>query len=487
MAESKNAVSAKVGNRSFRKGLLIFAITFLVNPCVNVFDYLPDFVGYLIIANALTFYAQRVPHFDEARTSFLRLACVSLSKIPAYFFMVLIRGQNTIDNDIKSLFTFSLTAIETILLIGAVKHLFDGLSYLGQRGRATALIRSFPISKNGKRISNPDALRSFCYAFVICKFAATAFPEMLLLTKTVDAGNYYKVFNVAKLYPYAIILAIVTIFVMGIILTKRFSKYFDAIKAEGLMQDSVDDLFNDLAKENLDKKLKTAKIKTVLTLFLVASFFTVDLNLDNLFSIDAIPNFIFGIFILLASVRLSEFVGTTKHITLVSAIYSVAALVAYYFQIEFLTDYGYDLLTLKIVKSEYITVIATGALEFAVYFVLLVMLRSAITSLALSHTGISPDNPNYSRIDADYHKKTKSEIFVWFVIGVLAGAAKLCDTVLRYFADSTLVAVENDVGVVTTGLIPWFGVVVFGTTAAFILYSLYVFGKLKDEVELKYS
>ena len=28
------------------KGLLVFAITLLVNPCVNVFDYLPDFIGY---------------------------------------------------------------------------------------------------------------------------------------------------------------------------------------------------------------------------------------------------------------------------------------------------------------------------------------------------------------------------------------------------------------------------------------------------------
>ena len=334
--EAKNNFNEK--NKPIKRGLLVFAITFLVNPCVNVFDYLPDFVGYFIIAACLTYYARRVPHFEEARTGFFRLACVSIAKIPAYFFMVMIRGQNTIDNDIKSLFTFSLTAIETVLLVGAVKQLFDALSYLGQRGNAVSLIKDFPLSKRSARTMSPDALRILCYVFAIYKFLATALPEMLLLTKTVDEGSYYLTFNVARLYPYAIILAVVSVFVMGIAVTKRFSKYLLAINNEGLMYSSVDLLFDDLSRESLNKKLKTDKIKTTLTLFLVATFFTADINVDNLFNIDAVPNFIFGILILLASVRLSALVGDTKYITVMAAIYSADALGAYYFQIRFMTE-----------------------------------------------------------------------------------------------------------------------------------------------------
>ena len=484
MVESK--ITQK-NNKAVRRGLLLLAITFLVNPCVNIFDYLPDFVGYFIIAASLSYYAKRVPHFEEARTGFLRLACVSIAKIPAYFFMVMIRGQNTIDNDIKSLFTFSLTAIETVLLIGAIKQLFDGLSYLGQRGNATALIKDFPLSKNGKRKMNPDALRIFCYVFVVYKFAATAFPEMLLLTKTVDAGSYNRVFNVARLYPYVIILAVVSVFILGIILTKRFSKYLSAIKEEGLMYSSVELLFDDLARENLNKKLKIEKIKVTLMLLLVASFFTVDINVDNLFSIDAVPNFIFGILVLLASVRLSALVGETKYITISAAIYSAVSLLGYYFQIKFMTEYGYDLLTTSIAKDEYMTVIYGSCAEFIIYVVLMVTVSKAVSMIAITHTGLEKDAPNYSRVDAEYHRTLTKETWIWFTTGILAGAAKLADVILRYFADSTLVAVGNDVGVVTTGLIPWFGLVVFGTTALFICYSLYIFGKLKEEVTLKYS
>ena len=95
-------------DKRINKRLLVFAITLLVNPCVNVFDYLPDFIGYFIIAYSLTYFSKRAPHFEEARTAFFRLACVSAAKVPSFLFMVMIRGQNTIDNDIKSLFTFCL-------------------------------------------------------------------------------------------------------------------------------------------------------------------------------------------------------------------------------------------------------------------------------------------------------------------------------------------------------------------------------------------
>lgn len=483
--EAKNNLSKK--NVSVKKGLLVFAITFLVNPCVNVFDYLPDFVGYLIIASCLTYYARRVPHFEEARTGFFRLACVSVAKIPAYFFMVMIRGQNTIDNDIKSLFTFTLTAIETILLIDAVRHLFDALAYLGQRGNATALLREFPLSKNGKRKMKPDSLRNLCYAFAIYRFAATALPEMLLLTKTVDAGSYYKVFNVARLYPYAIIFAVVSVFILGIIVTKRFSKYLMAIKAEGLMYSSVDLLFDDLSRENLNKKLMVGKIKTTLTLFLVAAFFTVDISVDNIFSIDAVPNFVFGILVLLASVRISSLASVKKYITIFAALYSIVALTAYYFQIKFLTSYGYDMLTTSLGRSDYMSVIISSGAEFVFYTILLVLSAVAVSRLAYNHTGIEKENPHYSKVDEDYHKKLTRDVWTWFTCALLAGGAKLVDTIQRYFADTTLVAVENDVGLVTSGLFPWFNIVTFGTTVLFICYSLYLFGRLKEEVALKYS
>ena len=149
--------------------------------------------------------------------------------------------------------------------------------------------------------------------------------------------------------------------------------------------------------------------------------------------------------------------------------------------------YGYDMLTTSIGKSDYVSVIISSAAEFVFYAILLVLSATAISKLAYNHTGIERENPRYSKVDEDYHRKMTRDVWTWFACALLSGGAKLVDTVQRYFADTTLVAVENDVGLVTSGLFPWFNIVTFGTTVLFISYSLYLFGKLKEEVTLKYS
>ena len=46
---------------------------------------------------------------------------------------------------------------------------------------------------------------------------------------------------------------------------------------------------------------------------------------------------------------------------------------------------------------------------------------------------------------------------------------------------------ENAIGTVSEGLVPWFGVVVLLTEVAYIGFTLYTVSTLKEEVDLKYS
>jgi multisubunit Na+/H+ antiporter MnhB subunit len=89
-------------------------------------------------------------------------------------------------------------------------------------------------------------------------------------------------------------------------------------------------------------------------------------------------------------------------------------------------------------------------------------------------------------MDAEYSASMKLKIYIWAGTGILCGAANLLDTVFKYFSTSSLISTDTDLLTVTSGLIPWFNLVVFGTAALFICYSLYLFGKLKEDVELKY-
>jgi len=462
--------------------LLVLALVFLTNPVVVIFDYLPDLVGYLIIAGALKFLADRAPYFEEARTGFLRLALVSLAKIPSYVIMTYAKGENVGDRDINSLFAFTFAVIETVLLFSALKNLFEALSYLGQRSDAAALLRPFPISKRGRTLT-PEGLQIISYVFVGLKAAATALPEMLLLTRGVSADEYGKVFNVAKLYPYVIILSVVTVFIFGIILTKRFSKYLTAIYSEGRIRAAADGLYEGERRDGLYRKLKVKDIKFSLALFIAASVLTLNISFDNLDRVNLLPDFLFGLLMLYAVHRLSKHTGSGKRAMLFCGVYSAVSLVSYIIHTDFLIRNGYDALaTSKIAKAEYIPVMIAGGAELLALIFLFISLSGVLFGFAALYNGLDPHDKSYSRYDAEQARLMKKRIYLWCGIGALGGVCKLLETIFRYPAKIIYIATEEGSAAIAEGIAPWFGVVTLVCCALFIAYTVRLFSLLREEI-----
>ena len=109
-------------------GLISLGLFFLVIPGVNVYDLLPDFVAYFIFAFALRYPAERAPYFSEAKDAFVKLAIVSIVKIPASLAMTFIRSSNVSDSDVRSLFALTFCVVEGVLLYTAVSNLFSGFT-----------------------------------------------------------------------------------------------------------------------------------------------------------------------------------------------------------------------------------------------------------------------------------------------------------------------------------------------------------------------
>ena len=476
-----------MNKKTINVSLLVFAVTTLANPNVNVFDYLPDFIGYFIIAKALSYFADRAPYFAEARSGFLKLAYISMAKIPAYVAMVMIRGANAADSDVKSLFAFTFATVELTLLILTINNLFEAFRYLGERGTASALISPFPISKSGKRLMSVDALRTLTYIFTILKCSVASLPELLLLTRLVFEDTNTKVFNVAKLYPYVIVITVPIVFVVGIVLTARYSRFFKAIAAEGLVRDAAEGLLDEEGKVVLGKRLFVKDISVALTTLTVASFFALNIRFENFGGIDLLPKALIAVVALFGISRLSKHVEIPK-ISIVSAIALCAAsLLSYASEIVFLSSYSYDeLATITSAKIAYRPVIFASCFEFATFCLFVIGIAILLHIFAGKHIGTSKDSVNYSRLDEEYRKALTRKIFIWSGTGILCGAARLLNTVFKYFSSSTLVSTDTDVMTVTYGLVPWFNLVVFGTAALFICYSLHLFGKMKEDVALKY-
>ncbi len=472
--------------------LMLIALLILANPNIRVLDIFPDFIAYIFIIKHISYAAPRVPYFDEAKSNFVKLAWFSAIKIPGYILLRIIRMGDLSDSDIFALFSFTFGVIEAVLLIIAINSLFRALFYLGERSEASSILSSFNISKKKKMI--PDALRVLSIVFSIYKCAMYALPEMLLLTKTVSSGEIATTFNVARLYPYVIVFAVITVSIFGIITALRFNKYINAIKHEGKFKESIDALVPLDSVEALKKKLRTRDMCSVLLLFIVSSVFTLDLRFDNVNDVNILPNFIFGILMALSLYRLSKYAPKAKKASLIFAVYSCISLSAWISEIRYLSEYGYDLLvgTLSFAKKAYVKVIVFSAIELVGITTAFVFTAKALKQYVYSHTGMDIFDSKYMRTDAVFHRELKTKIYIWTSIGIVYSISRFADVLFRYFSKSVFVGASTEIsgsfaGSVTQGLIPWFSLVVVALAVVFFAYSAYLFGSLREETEFKYS
>ena len=486
MNNNTKFIDTATGKRVGSIGLIVLSLVFLLNPVVRVVDILPDFIACAIIVRLLYYVADRAPFFEEARADFLKLGFVSLAKIPAFFIISIARNSNTLDNDTTVLFTFVFSLMEIILLRGAVTNLFAGLYHLGQRTEAAATIRPFPISKKGDRQSSPEGVRALALAFVVVRAVLTALPELLLLTRSDDGGRYQ--FNPRALYPYSIVLSVLTVLIFGIIILKRGIAYARAINEEGLFFSGVESLIDGDRRAELEKKIAGKRMRTALTFLVAASFLTFELRFDNFGSVNILPHFIFGGMLFAGAFFIGRYTDKWKPTAIAAGAYSALALVGYILEIRFSDKYGFDALIRDgAARDAYIPLIVFSALELCALICVMVFLARQLIEFSIRHTGLDPTSERYGRQEREHHSIMRKRIFVYSGTAMLVGLSRLLDTVFKYFSSRTYVDLGDTIGTVVAGAAPWFGVVMVIVSGAFIGITLYVIGGLKTESEAKYS
>lgn len=469
---------------------ITIALLFLINPNVHVIDVLPDFIAYIIFARMLRYAKDRAPYFEEAQASFIKLAILSAFKIPAYFVITIARAGNVHDYDIRTLFAFAFGVTELWLSMVLISNLYSALVYLGERSESGTLIHPFAIGKRG-RVGTIDGLRILTTLFVILKCAGYALPELLVLTNLVTVGQV--AFNFAKLYPYTIVILLPLILIFGFFWMKRCKCYARAVAEADDFKASLDSLFDENGRRDLDNRLWLTSLKAALTVMLVAVFFTVEIAFDNLKGINLLPPPLFGIIMTLGAYKTAKFIGGSRSIILTGSLYSVSALLHYIFESDFLIKHGYEALaTSKIASASYVTVMVFAVIEAVCLIAFFVNLGMLLSKFTYRHTGLSPDSDRYLRADRDYHKSSVKKGVIWVVFGSLLGISKCVNVIFKSRMKITDVFIDDGnpmggtAGSVAESLVPWFGMVVLALTAVFIVYSLYYFAYLKEECDMKY-
>ena len=466
--------------------LLIFSLVLLFNPNINVIDVMPDFIAWFILAKLFERAADSAPYFEEARLGFLKLGWISLAKIPALLLIFFARGQNTLDNDVFALVSFSFAAAESVFTIKAASNLFKGLSHLGERTEAAALIAPFspPICK--KRLINVQNLKEYTYFFFICKSILYFLPDMFLLTRI--SKHTGQLLPISKHYPTVLILSHLLGFIIGAIWIGRTVRYVKAVRAEGLFESALLSMANEDSLIKMETKTKIRQIKSALTIICVAAFFTMDLVFDNLNGINLLPNFIYGALLLIGAFVLQRNCQKSKETILFGGAFTLLSLVAYIFLARFLTKYSYaDIESLNSASNAYLLVIIFGVLEFISLALFLIFFAKTFRSFILTNTGISPDSERYLKMEKEYHDSLIKKSYVMTVLGIVAGLVK-CINIFLNQSVKLIYTDESDfmMPIISSSPIPWFNLVITVTSIMYIGYTLYFISTVKEEVKMKY-
>ena len=462
--------------------LIFVALIFLFNPSVNVIDILPDFIGYFIIARLLVYPADVSPYFEEARSTFLKLAWLNVAKMLAIF---LVFGNEVNRGDTTALFAFGFAVGDAILGIMAIRYLFEALFYLGQRTEVTAIIEPFQISRHHS--TTPDAYRSLTIFLLIVKCAIATLPEFLLLTEDTINGGY----GTANLsfYPVTVVLSQLLGWVIGFIWLKRSFRYAKALLRDNGLVRAFNQFFDEDYDFIFEKKFRLRALLASFTIMMVASFFMFIIRFDNLGGDMLVPSFLFPLIFIYAIFVGRKYFKHKKVLFVLGILSALSGIVESVLSSQFFDKHTLeDIYYFETAKALYAPLEVISIVSSALTVLLLLVALMDFRSFILENTGITPLSEGYRAVDRDYHKELSRRSLYFFGSAILLYILRAIDVFL-YGNPKVIFTNPDDVTMPTlvTSYLPWFSPLVCGLSVVTVLLSLYFFSTLKDEVKTKYE
>jgi len=467
--------------------LIIFSLIILFNPYIKVVDILPDFIAYFIIAKLLERPADSAPYFEETRVGAVRLAWISLLKIPAFMLIVFIRSHNTLDSDVYAMATLIFAAVELIFTIPMINNLFSALFYLGERGNASALITPFPLGKGSKRTLRPEDLRGYTILFVTAKSVLSVIPELLLLSRTTSSGVLMPA-PLAKMYPWGLIISLAAVITLGIIWIVRSKHYINAIASEGGFGEALSQLARSDSEKKFETKVMQRRIKRALYLFVIAAIFTFPLALKDTNNVNVFPGFLFtGISLIsLFSLKTAKkiypaLLSTGIANMLFSLLYLISSAI-------FHANFDYiDLVSNKAASAAYVPIMIFAFLELASFAAYSVFLFIGLKTYVFAHTGTETDSERYGKTEKAYHKGILKKCVAFIVLLSVLSTIKCINVFITRNISVINSAVGNRPVAIAASPIPWLGTLICFLAIFFIGYTFYFARYLFEECEMKYS
>ena len=457
--------------------LIILSLVFLFNPNANLIDVLPDFVAYVILLLVIGSHSESVPYLAECKGAFIKLALVTLIKIPAFLVMYsnMVSGK-----DIVPLFTLVFAALELILLYSAVENGFRALGYIGERTDCASVRDPFIIGRG--QTMTPESLKILTYVFFVAKAALNVIPELLLLTPEDTALRR----SLQEAYPAVLVISILLALMVGSVWNSLSVKYVKAIKRGNDLGAAIERLVKKGTPEEIDTKEKLKKLILSLTILAISSLFIFDIAFSDLGGYNRLPHFIYGILLFSAVYSFTNDKRTRICLIVGTAGFSLSSLLTYLFTVRFFENYTYLALAYAgPARDAYFLVKMFAVIEVFFALIMLTAMALAMWSFIKEHTDIAPSDPSYSKTNEKNHKTTARKTLPLFIIAGVITIAKCANVFIK--ETSTLIYSEVNSEGIAASAFPAMDTIVFFTCIVYVIYSFVTVSNLKDEVRFKYG
>lgn len=419
-------------------GSLTAAAVFLFLPDMEIFDLLPDFVGYILLLSGISCLRDLNDYFGDAYDRFYKIAWISAVRYFAFFVVLgLVTAQERPDTIL--LLTFVFGVFDFFIVIPAWKCLFDGFSYLSTRcdgatfdrrilqpkkirfsNRRKGLQRGMTVDRAPQ--NRIDRLARTTVIFVGFKAILTALPEFAALSKDVETGAVFRPYDYIGIYRFFAMLAVL---VFGCIWLSRVVEFVRAAKKDERMVSFYREKYRTdvLTKPHI---FTHRHLKSALFVACIAMVFRLDLRLDNA---HVIPDALLALILCVAVLILGRHVGRRWDFFLSAGLFAAVSTGVNIFEYYFFYNYGVT--SIETNEAGYRFFVAfeiVKAVEEGLFILMMLLFFRMLRHVIFSYTGFAV-TPEETRDPSEkiktIHRELERGMLPAVIFTVLSAVSKL--------------------------------------------------------------
>ena len=457
---------------SFYFPKILVALVFLLTPSISLIDPLPDFIGYLLLAHALSYAADAFPYFGDAKAGFTRMMWISLSKIPAALLMLMMWGTDNAQRSIVTVFSLCYAVLDLVFLMPALRSFMEGVFYLGNRYDCESAM-GVPASF-GKMTR--EQFKKLLFTFFVAKEIMCFLPELSLISVKQYSPDYVLVGSPivwSTYYPLFAFVGAVLILCFGMIVLAYAFRYFLYLKNAGEMEALLQSRFTDEA-DYLYEKREYSKVATGLLLLLAAVGLSIDFILDD---VNVLPDIISIVLFIVGIAMLRPILKGIKIPALLFSLYGGVSLYGNLVKTSFVTKYSYRMIETNTAAANLYTHYSIAFLVETILACLAFASLFGIMKIAYAKYAPKAFEGN--------EKKLKMRLFAFVGLGCLSAIGSLLYVLSMRYTKPVETAVDEVIGVLVFPKWEWFWMVPLVLALVWLGYSIGFIGQLRDTVKNK--